>query len=506
MKNKILFISICLFSTLSCDKGFDELNTNPVELTSVDPSFQLNDAVINSAPVYGNLTYETTIVRQMITPFTGVGTGANLNQDNRSQTQNNWNDVYRNILKELVDGIENNKENPERSNIVNMMRIWKAHALMVVSDTYGDVPNSEAAKGFLEGIAFPKYDTQESIYDAILNELSSSIGALDANQRIADQDILYGGDIDQWKKLGNSLMLRAAMRLVKVDPAKAQDFAVRAINGGLMQSNDDNAVVRHNPDYRNPVGTNLNGGQAPFYYLDSEFVNYLKDRNDPRLVAIAVRYIGAQQEGDQTEENADRSFEAQIGMPQGFDVSNINDQATADGLASLYDYSQLDRNRLGGPEAPSFLVTYAQTLLLKAEAIHRGWVGGSADEEYAMAIRANMEQFSDWPGDTDIPDEDIDTYIAGNPLVEGQEMEQINGQYWIASLLNGPEAWANFRRTGIPNVAPNPYPGNDLDTEDFIRRLTYPDSEYTVNRANLDEAVSRQGPDRLDTRVWWDRP
>jgi hypothetical protein len=53
-------------------------------------------------------------------------------------------------------------------------------------------------------------------------------------------------------------------------------------------------------------------------------------------------------------------------------------------------------------------------------------------------------------------------------------------------------------------VPPNPYPGSDLTTEAFIRRLTYPDSERTVNASNLNTAISRQGPDVLDTRVWWD--
>jgi hypothetical protein len=71
--------------------------------------------------------------------------------------------------------------------------------------------------------------------------------------------------------------------------------------------------------------------------------------------------------------------------------------------------------------------------------------------------------------------------------------------------LNGPEAWSNFRRSGFPLVAPNPYPGSDLKTEDFIRRLTYPDSEFTVNRENIEAAIARQGPDILDTRVWWDK-
>ncbi len=502
--NYIIVALMILFVLVSCEEGFDEINTNPVRLTSVDPSFQLNDAIIASVPTYNNLTYETTIVRQMFTPWTGVGTGANLNQDNKSQTQQNWNRVYPNTMKELVDGIERYKEEDDLSNIVNMMRIWRAWAAIWATDTYGDVPYSEAGKGFLEAVSFPVYDTQQSIYDNVLNELSSAVGALDGSKRLAEQDIFYGGDVDQWKRLGNSLMLRAAMRLVKVDPGKAEDFAGRAISGGLMDSNDDNAVVRHNPDYRNPVGTNLNGGQAPFYYLDREFVNYLKDRNDPRLPRIAVRYVGAKTEGDQTEENADRSFDVQIGIPQGFEVSNINPQAESEGLASVYDYSQLDRKRLGGPEAPSFLVTYAQTLLLKAEAIVRGWASGDAAAEYAAAIRANMEQFSDWPGDTDISTEEIDAYIAANPLEADKEIEQINGQYWIASLLNGPEAWANFRRSGYPVVEPNPYPGNDLSSEDFIRRLTYPDNEYTVNRANIDAAVARQGADDLNTRVWWD--
>ena len=115
--------SLCLIAFLimlsACDEGFDELNTNPVRLTSIDPIFQLNRAIEDSAPVYGNLTYETTIVRQMITPFTGVGTGANLNQDNRSATQNNWQRGYRNMVKNLVDGIENIKDDPTKTNTLS---------------------------------------------------------------------------------------------------------------------------------------------------------------------------------------------------------------------------------------------------------------------------------------------------------------------------------------------------------------------------------------------------
>ena len=143
-------------------------------------------------------------------------------------------------------------------------------------------------------------------------------------------------------------------------------------------------------------------------------------------------------------------------------------------------------------------------MLLYAEAIVRGWATGDVASIYADAIRANMEQFAFWPGDTEIAEADIVAYISANPLETGSEIEQINEQYWVSSFLNGPEACANFRRSGFPVVNPNLYPGSDLQTEAFIRRLTYPDSELTVNKANVDAATARQGPDILDTRVWWD--
>jgi hypothetical protein len=490
---------------ISCEDGFDEMNTNPVLLTSINPIFQLNSAIVNMAPGYNNLTYETTIVRQMITPFIGVGSGGNLNVDNRAATEGNWTNGYRNVIDNMVDAVQTAGEDPDRPNAYHILRIWKAYCFMVLTDTYGDIPYSEAGRGFLDGTVFPAYDSQLSIYMDILNELSQASAALDVNQDAVPQEAMYSGNINQWKRLGYSLLLRAAMRLSKVDPATAEQYAAMAAAGGLMQSNVDNAVVRHNPDFRNGVGTNVNGGQAPFYYLDKEFVDWMKANNDPRLVAIAVRYVGAAQEGDQVEANADRTFDAQIGMPQGYDNTSIPPAVAADGLASLYDYSQMDRHRLGNPEAPSFLITHSQTQLLLAEAIVRGWVAGDAAAAYEEGIRAHMNQMALWPGETTIPQADIDAYVAAHPLPGGEAgIEAINEQYWMSSYLNSYESWANFRRTGYPDVAPNPYPGNDLQSEDFIRRLTYPDSELTVNKANVDAATSRQGPDILDTRVWWD--
>ena len=83
-------------------------------------------------------------------------------------------------------------------------------------------------------------------------------------------------------------------------------------------------------------------------------------------------------------------------------------------------------------------------------------------------------------------------------------LEQINTQYWVASFLNGPEAFANFRRSGFPKLTPNPFPGKSIKGN-FINRLTYPNSEISANTVHVKEAIARQGADDLDTKVWWDK-
>ena len=214
MKNKLRISAmfLVLFGLVSCDKGFDEMNVNPIALTSVEPSYQLNSAIINTAPGYGNLSYETTIVKQMITPFSGQGSAANFNQDNRGVAAGNWNTLYQTNVKELTDVIAKTKDLPARSNLYNMARIWKAYTFMLLTDTYGDVPYNQAGKNYLEGISTPAYDSQESIYTSILTELETASAGLDAAKARVTTDVLYDGDIVKWKRFGYSLFLINASR------------------------------------------------------------------------------------------------------------------------------------------------------------------------------------------------------------------------------------------------------------------------------------------------------
>ena len=502
---KLSLYIILIVITGACDKGFDELNVNPIALTAVNPAYQLNNTIVSSAAGYGNLSYETTIVRQMITPFSGQGSAANFNQDNRGVTAGNWTTYFRGNIKELSDVVAKTKDDPTKINLYNMARIWKAYSFMILTDTYGNVPYSEAGMGFLTGITSPKYDTQEAIYQDLLKEFDTASAALDASKPLVSSDVLFGGDVSKWKKMGYSLLLRAAMRLSKVQPDKAKEYVVKAIAGGVMQSNADNAIVRHNASFTNPIGSQLNGGQSAFFYLDQEFVNYLKSNDDPRLASIAVRYVGAVSGANQVESKADRSVSKQIGMPQGFDNTTIGSDVSEQKLASLWDYSQLDRTRMASLLAPSFLVTNAQTQLLVAEAIVRKWTTGDAGAKYQEGIKAHMQQLAGYGSSTAISNDKIDAYLAKHPLSTGKEIAEINTQYWVASFLMGPEAFANFRRSGFPVLAPNPYPGSDLKSEPFIRRLTYTDAELNVNHDNVQTAISQQGADLLDTRIYWDK-
>jgi hypothetical protein len=524
MKKLIVY---CLFilctAVLSCTKKLEQININRVNPTSLDPVLLLNNAIINTSFPTRTVIYEEAIVQQLVSPNGGVLAGGNFNQDSRDITNAPvWAVYYQNVIKYTYDVMTKTKDVAARSNLYNMARIWQAYAFMVLTDTYGAIPYTEAVKGLTDQLFFPKYDQQQDIYPKLIQELTEASAALNAGGTVETSDVLYSGSIAKWKKLGYSLLLRAGMRLSKVDAAKAQSTVQAAFAGGVITDNADNAYMRHDANYQNPIGGMLNSTEANNFYLVKAFVDTLKNNNDPRLSSIAIRYKGAKSGGDLSSANANPPAPPayvtvttnpadQIGMPMGYDNGTIVARATADGLASFYDYSQADRKRIVKTSAPAFFVTAAQTNLLLAEAKFRGWItgGNTAAQYFADGIKAHMDQMATYDAGCAVPAAARDAYIAAHPLTAGRELELINTQYWIASFLNGPEAFANFRRSGYPALTPNPYgqPSNpDVPNGTFIRRIGYPTSELSVNTTNVNAGIAGMGgPDKLSTRVWWDK-
>jgi hypothetical protein len=504
-RNNISTIIAALFvlvSINSCDEGFDELNRNKVAITSISPAFILNNAIINASPTQAVAIYDIGIVQQIVSPNSGVIAGANFNQDNRALLQPMWPRYYQSVIRHSTDAILQTKGVPDKINLLQMARIVKAYGFMVLTDTFGDIPYFEAGKGFSDGIVAPKYDAQKDIYADIIKELTEAAAALSTSAKTDPADILYAGDVAKWKKLANSLLLRAGMRIMKADATAGKAAVLKAIEGGVMTSNADNFLVKHDANYQNAVGQMLNSTEANNFYMAAPFVNYLKSNNDPRLGAMAVRYKGAASGPEQTEAKATRKPEDQIGMPIGFDNNGATAQAKAAGLASFYDFTQVDRTRITKTSGPAFFCSYAQTLLLLAEAAQTGITTGNAADLYKNGIKAHMEQLSAFDAGATIPAASITAYLDANPLNTAKALEQINTQYWVASFMNGPEAFANFRRSGFPTLSPNTFAGRDTKGP-FINRLTYPNSEISNNSANVQAAIARQGADNLDTKVWW---
>ena len=506
----ILCFFIPVLAIISCTKDLSEININRVNPTTLDPALLLNNAIINTSFPTKTQIYEMSIVQQMVTPNGGVLAGGNFNQDSRDVTGAPvWAVYYQNVIKYTHDAIAKTKDDPARANLYNMARIWQAYAFMILTDTYGAVPYTEGGAGQTDYILFPAYDQQQDIYPKLIDEFTTATAALNNSGTAEASDILYAGNVDKWRKFGYSLLLRAGMRLSKVDAAKAQTIVQAAYAGGVITDNADNAYMRHDANYQNPAGGMLNSTEAANWYLVNSFVDTLKNNNDPRLSAIAIRYKGATSGPSQTVDIGTKLPADQIGMPMGYDNGTIVARATSDGLASFYDYSQVDRRRMAKTTAPMFFVTAAQTQLLLAEAKFRGWItDGTADVYFSNGIKAHMDQMATYDATSAVAAADADAYLLAHPLVPGREMEQINTQYWIASFLNGPEAFANFRRTGYPGLTPNPYgqPSNpDVPNGTFIRRIGYPTSELSVNADNLNAAVATMGPDKLSTRVWWDK-
>lgn len=503
----IYVLLICLISTSGCDKGFEKVNTNPVLPTSLDPSYLFANSQLTSA-IY-TIQYQAEIVQQIITPFTGVLEGGNHNVwFFANNVGSAFTSLYTGPVKLLTNVLHQTKDDPSRSNLYNMARIWRCYVSQVLVDTYGYVPYFTAGEAYLERINLPKYYSDEEIYNDLIKELVDATNKLDATKKIETNDLFYAGDIAKWKKLGNSLLLRVAMRFTKVDPNKAKQYVILATDisrGGLIASNSENAFVPFNSVFNNPNASTFQGSERANFYLAKPFIDYLKSSGDPRLNVIAVKYqIPANPIG--TAGSEDTNPEHQQGMPYGYNDATISSEPNYPGkIGAAWKYSQLNRKTLAKIDAPEFFITLSQTQLLLAEAAQRGWITGEAVNYYNAGVKAHMGQMQQYDRSAFISEELQNAYLDSNPFNPADALKQINTQYWISSFLNGSEAWANFRRSGFPQLEPNPYPGADPVVKgDFIHRLQYPAREISVNADNYKDAVARMGADNMATRVFWD--
>ena len=499
----ILLIS-CLLVLPSCDSGFEEMNVNSTQASQIDPNFKLTNIQVQiSGSRYDNwrtnLIYSSTMI-QHFAALPGYWSGDKYFY-NSSYSAAMWDRIYPNVARNIEDLLLQTSEDPEQSNMHHIAQIMRVVMYHRMTDLYGDIPYSEAGKGFIEGITQPKYDAQREIYADMLAKLEAAAAGLNPGSlTYGNSDLMYQGDVGQWRKFANSMMLRLGMRMSKVDPGAAQSWVQKAVAGGTMDSNDDIAYVPHN----DPSGWQNGNGQV--FQADGNprmskfFVDWMVAHGDPRLEVYGMIPVAG----------ADP-----VGLPNGkttggadpdHGIANDPSWVSCDSGAEPCEMDVYMRPNpmITGRDDPMFFMTYAEVELLKAEAAVRGWHGGDPATHYANGVRAAMEYLVMYDPNAAIADADIDAYLAANPYNSATGMKQINEQIWAATLLNEYEGYANWRRTGYPELTPVVFPGN-VTGGTIPRRMRYREAEAVANPENYSAAVSRQGPDEFTTRMWWDK-
>jgi hypothetical protein len=510
----------------ACTKDFKDINTNPVAYgpNSFDPNYVLTSAQLNYAGSIdfsydtwrGNLIYGSTMMQGLSTVVSyWAGDKYMLNE---GYTAAYWGTsavgAYIEQVRPIIDVVESTRGKAKYTNIHNVARLCKALILSRITDLYGDVPYSEAGQGYYKSSYTPKYDSQQSIYTDLLKEVEEASNALDAGGDKVTGDIIFGGDIPKWKRFSNTLLLRMAMRLTKVEENTAKAYAQKVI-GKTMINNDDNAFIKHDlsgarvTQNRNSQVLLGDGGQENYYTKWSKtFIDLLKATNDPRLAKVAVTKLFPSESGKDQNPAFDANPAVQKGMPNGKDLSGIagRDVRQDASFTTFPDYSSPNPGMIKR-DGLTFIMTYAESEFLLAEAAQRWNIGGSAAAHYKEGLKAAITYLGQYDANMAITEGVADNYATANPYNTAIGLQMINTQMWLHTntMLDFYESWCNWRRSGYPVLTPVVYPGNATGGT-IPRRFPYPADEAAKNGANQSAAAALiNGGDKLTGRVWWDK-
>ncbi|MDR2466968.1 MAG: SusD/RagB family nutrient-binding outer membrane lipoprotein [Prevotellaceae bacterium] len=258
MNSKIKKIStLILFAclTAACN-DFEEVNIDPTKALEDQVSVE---GLLNSSIADAQLTYwERDILfirtwswgaRYIFRPIHGP------------QVFQDYNDYMSDYWVALAKWIYNASEairigesriskgtaSPATNNYVQMARIWRAHLFSEAADMFGPYP---AKEGF--GGANAQFSSVAEIYEYVDGELKKAVASLNESVEVSGiYDAFHAGNMKKWKKYGNSLRLRCAMRFQRVGNTGRTRFEQALADAGgadnLIIDMADNASVAQAP-------------------------------------------------------------------------------------------------------------------------------------------------------------------------------------------------------------------------------------------------------------------
>ena len=506
-----LALAVCLFFLTACE-NLEQMNQNPNNPSAVPSHMLMNgaekwvlDAVTDvylSGRAY--ILYSQYWAQRFYTDESRY-------QFRQDQINTLFDNLYRGIYN-LEKVVRLNTEPASAAvnaaygancNQIAAATILKVWAMSLITDTWGDVPYTDAAK-LDEGLYYTRYDTQKDIYAGMLAELKEAVAMIDESRPafVSGSDMIYDGDATKWKRFGNSLRCRLAVHLSKVDPAW-KDYIREAVADGVFQSLDDAALFHYAAS-----GTDY----CKFY--ESFFV---RGRNDFTI----TRQLADLMTGTPDTLNGKTHPWPGITDPRLRIYAHVKD-GVCKGMAYGVSSDDVMAAVTGTPDwsanPPFFLakdfafpiMTYAELQFILCEA------NGYSVEEYRNGVQSSI-RFWAIQSMTDITTEEAFAYI--DAVSERVDAETLAVQKYIDLYLNGAEAWTEIRRTGYPEQLVRPgevsteAEGRQAlfvpfhDTKGFIaRRHRYPSSESTLNNAYWQEAVGRlqDGTNNLYSPMYWD--
>lgn len=504
MKKYIYSLVVAALTFQACD-DFEAINIDPNNPATV-PAEMLLPPIISGA--VSTMTASGTRAGQYVQHLAYLG-GTSESDGRYNLTGASWREEWNGAMRLIKDAnqMKDIAQTAGQPQYEALAYITKVYILSLMTDAFGDIPYDEAGMGNVDGLEFPNYQAQETVYARMMEDLER------ANQLLAElppgttisRDILYDGDPVQWRKFANSLKIRILMRQSAKKDVSAQVAAIfnNPAEFPVFTSVADGATLEYNNSsdfYRwyiqNPPsdGSGVNFGDNG--RISVTLLNLLQNTSDPRLRIYAAptrnSYLANAASPDKP-----LVYRGQVA---GLSSTEQNALYEETGL-NEGDFSVIGRRIR--QENRAFLMTYAELLLLKAEAIQRGMgVNGDAADVYRQAVDAS---FSKWPqvgSQTQAQNPYIDESqraaywaIDVNQYDASRGLEQIAEQYFIDSFLNGFEGWASWRRTGIPEIQPGPSVLSAIPV-----RYVYSDNEQ--NNPSLIEWVNQHmGGDMPDHNV-----
>ncbi len=468
MKKYLLLITSVVILSCASDNDFELLNKDPNNPTQVSAEALFTSATKSLFDQMESTNVNTNIFRllsQYWTETTYIDE-SNYDFNTRNIPQNHWGEMYRDVLYDL----KNAKANASTDKQKGMITVLEVYTWQQLVDTFGDIPYTNALQGKEEPT--PAYDDDAVIYTNLLVRINSAITLLNASDAgFTGADIIYGGNIEKWKKLANSVKLKIAMRMADADNTTiAQTAAQEAVSAGVFTSNDDNATLayQNSTPNTNPLWVDLVQSNRSDFVVANTIVDYMNTLEDPRRATYFDNNLGA-------------------GIYTGGTYGDNN-------TFSVYTHIG---DRMYDPTFRGVLLDYAEVSFLLAEARERNYtVGGTAESHYTDGITASM---LDWG----VESSDINDYLA-NPAVNyttatGTWRQKIGFQFWLAMYNRGFEGWCIYRKYDAPRMNTAVISGLPVPN-----RYTYPLNEPTLNAINYQAAATAIGGDLQATKVFWD--